>query len=127
GWKMDFSAGLAATGLMNHQYYYAGIRQETVDVLGSDSTTTQETRNYGTISQMNQDQFDWSIAVLAHAYPRTGRVASLGITTGVLLRPENVQWLFGGSLMLGHRNRLVLSAGGTLGSVQVLTDSQVEG
>lgn len=121
GWKVDFSAGIAITGLQDHKYFYDDQRQETAEVVGD---SVPEVKNFATIRESVRSPFDWSAAVMAHGYARTAIVPSFGITTGVLLRPESVRWLGGASVMLGHRNRFVLSGGVAIGAARRLADGQ---
>lgn len=124
GWKIDFSAGIAITGLQDHKYFYSDVRQETVQQVDAQGDTSSVAKNYATIRESTRSPFDWSAAVMAHAYSRTAIVPAVGMTMGVLLRPESVRWLGGTSVMLGHRHRFVLSGGVAVGKAKRLADGK---
>lgn len=124
GWKIDFSAGIAITGLQDHKYFYSDVRQEMVQQVDAQGDTSSVAKNYATIRESTRSPFDWSAAVMAHAYSRTAIVPAVGMTMGVLLRPESVRWLGGTSVMLGHRHRFVLSGGVAVGKAKRLADGK---
>jgi len=66
--------------------------------------------------------FNTGIALLAHAYSRSGKFANYGLTSGLSfnLNNQNLNYMFGGSLLLGEDQRFIISLGVTAGRVKEL-------
>lgn len=120
GFKIDFSTGIAISWLTDRQYYYSTVREVTVQQSSTETeegTVIQEQVNrLGTISERRQSP-DFGAAVLGHFYPRSGRKVNLGLCLGGLLNSSGFDLLTGGTLILGQRQRFVLSGGVALGEV----------
>lgn len=123
GWKVDFSTGASFSGLFDRSYYWDGVRT-TTEVLhnqqGGDSTTV--TRTFATIKQSDRQNFELNLAILAHGYIRTGTLFNVGPAFGMAVQSQNVKWLTGASLLIGHKQRFVFTVGKVWGTVQRLQD-----
>lgn len=131
GWKVDFSTGIVATGLMDSDYFFDKVRTETTTVpdtvsilIGADTTYQiefdEESKKYGTIREGRPNDIDWGVGFLAHFYPRTSTIMNVSVTAGALVRQQGVGVCAGGSVLLGKRQRLVLSGGAIFGKVKRL-------
>lgn len=111
GWKIDFSSGFILHNLLDKEY------------VTQDSSIT-DTTSVSRIIEKNKGNLDVSIGILSHVYPRTGRRANVGLSTGFILdNGTTVRYLAGGSLMLGYEQRFILSGGWIGGKVNRLDNS----
>ena len=126
GWKIDFSTGVVITSLRDSKFFLDGIRS-TTDTLGVDTSTNApitKSTYFSTTKESTKEPFDWGVAVMAHLYPRLGIIPNISITTGAMIRQEGVRWLGGASILLGRRERLVLTGGVAWGKVDRLKDGR---
>lgn len=116
GWKIDFSAGFALNNLLSHEYVF---KYDTADLDG-DGTADDVAQ----IIKKDKGARTIDLALMAHMYPRTGTYVNGGINTGFVIENGDVlKYLVGGSLMLGSKQRTVISGGWIMGSVDRLDNS----
>jgi len=104
GWKADFSVGPVVS-------FGSNAKDETYflrDVPGQDSVTLEKQDNNNTISP--------GIGAMMHFYPRTGKDWALGPMCGVgagfqSVSDVNFSLFLGASLILGKRQKIIVSAG----------------
>jgi hypothetical protein len=112
GWKIDFSSGFALNSLVDNKYSIQ------YGLAGSGINNKIDSAR---IIRQNEGNWLADIALMAHAYPRTGTRFNAGLTSGVVLRNgTNVKYLLGGSLMFGYEQRFILSGGCIMGYIDVL-------
>lgn len=106
GFKLDFSTGFVFNGLQTQNYKLLA--------LDTDNVVIRE--------EENGLSFNTGIALLAHAYQRSRNVANYAITTGLSfnLNNQNLNYILGGSILLGDDQRFIFSAGVTAGKVKEL-------
>lgn len=116
GFKIDFSTGIGATGLIDKSY--STTATSTTITSGTSTAASPET-----IIERNEGDFRLGIVVLSHAYFRTGARLNVALTGGFMI-DNNVatRYLAGGSLILGREQRLILSGGWAIGKVKRLDD-----
>jgi hypothetical protein len=127
GWKLDFSTGVVVTGLRDHSYFYDDVRNETLTTQGSDGADSLVTRTYATVRESEKNKLALNFGVMMHAYSRSGRYVNYGPTIGFVVGTTGMRVLGGGSLLLGKRQRLVLSGGIAIGYVDKLQDGRETG
>jgi|GEM_PF-5068812 len=111
GLKIDFSAGLAGTSLINQSFYV------------KDSVPTNADLKRGKIKENPKFPFDLGPAAFMHFYCRSGRLCNLGGNFGIMTNTEgDLRYLLGGSLMFGIKTRFCLNTGVTVGKVKELRD-----
>lgn len=127
GWKFDFSTGIIATRLRDQAFTTIDttVFDTTFfvepDFTVKDSITAITAVSKKEIIQNNKGDFDYGLSVLGHFNYRTGGWFSCGFSLGALLDDEtNLKYLFGGSLILGFDQRLILSGGIAIGRVKRL-------
>ena len=126
GLAIDFSAGLILYGLVDHQF--TTVPTAVYDSTYNDSNELMiDTTTKARVVQELSDEIDWSAGVLAHFYYRNmlgSNRLNLGLTTGLLADNVNADFkvrpMFGGSVILGSEQRIVLSGGVILGKVSRL-------
>jgi len=100
GWRIDFSGGMSVSSLVDHNFI---IR----DSLG-----------YKSIVQNDPDAVNYGPSVLMHFY---NKAFPVGGSMGVMLNNSSgLQYLVGGSLLLGDHQRLAINGGMTFGQAQRL-------
>lgn len=106
GFKLDFSTGFVFNGLQIQNYKLLA--------LDTDNVVIRE--------EENGLSFNTGIALLAHAYQRSRSVANYAITTGLSfnLNNQNLNYVLGGSILLGDDQRFIISTGITAGRVKEL-------
>lgn len=116
--KIDFSTGLAFNRLIDDKYE---IVKEDKPIV-KDSTNTVITNDTIRVIRSSKNLFNAGPTVLAHGYFRTGRQVAYGFTAGLSynFQNENLNYVLGGSLLLGQEQRLILTAGMFLGKRKVL-------
>lgn len=107
GFKLDFSTGFVFNGLTNENYR----------LLEYDSNNVQ-------IKRETKDKipFNTGISLMAHGYMRTGCFINLAVTTGLAynLNNQNLNFMLGGSVLLGADQRFILTFGAMAGRVKEL-------
>lgn len=124
GFKIDFSAGLAYTTLIDDEFEAVFDRTDVVRDstfnAGDTTITVTNTARYR-IDQKSGTDFNIGAAIMAHAYYRSGAYINPAISVGFLVNNNTpAQYLIGGSLAIGHEARLVLTAGTAFGKVKRL-------
>ncbi|MBO0950991.1 hypothetical protein [Fibrella forsythiae] len=133
GFKIDFSAGIGATGLLDEAFTTvaksATITSTTltttvtngVSTTGLTSATSVTSEDI--ITKRNEGEFRLGLITLAHAYVRTGWRVNLAFTGGFMI-DNNIatRYLVGGSLLIGREQRLILTYGLAYGKVKRLDD-----
>lgn len=106
GFKLDFSTGFIISGLYDDKY---DVRQ------GMDS-------NYVQIKEEISAKLNLGITLLAHAYFRSTDFINPAITSGlsVNLGNQSLNYILGGSILLGEDQRFIISSGLILGKVKTL-------
>ncbi len=138
GFKIDFSLGFMGTGLVNYKYITQTLNlADTTYKLGKEGIVMEDKKavidtvrflNKNKILRSNEGDFRFGMALLSHAYIRTGERLNVGLTTGFMLDNNiNAAYLLGGSVMLGSERRWVLSGGWAVGKVKRLEDGLSEG
>ncbi len=108
GFKLDFSTGLALSGLGNKSYTIVESEREGfVQIKENDE---------------NFSRLSMGISLLAHAYFRNARFTNVGITSGLTVNISNqsLNYVLGGSLLLGEDQRFIISAGAIFGKAEHL-------
>lgn len=105
GFKLDFSTGFLVSGLYDENY---SIRPN-----GSDNVQLKEEF---------KNKLNLGITLLAHAYCRGTRFINPAITSGlsINLNTQTLNYVLGGSLLLGEDQRFIISLGAVLGKVKAL-------
>ncbi|MEO8446403.1 MAG: hypothetical protein ABI528_02850 [bacterium] len=110
GFRFDFSTGIYVTGLVNENF-----------VTFAENDSSRILRN-------GDSKFNTGISALVHGYWRTGKVVNFGFNAGAgVSSNENLQYLFGLSLLIGTKQRIVLNGGLTGGKVNRLSSVVTEG
>ena len=148
GFKIDFSTGIGATGLIDE--VFTTIReQRTTTMLSTSGVSTTITAGMpatitmGTsatamsvtattmediITRRNEGDFRLGLIVLSHAYFRTGWLINASFTGGFMVDNNvSTRYLLGGSLLMGRDQRLILTFGKAWGKVKRLDDGLHEG
>ncbi|UTW61811.1 hypothetical protein KFE98_17630 [bacterium SCSIO 12741] len=108
GLKIDGSAGLFFTTLRDDEFL-------TRDEYTADSTLQKR------IYQKETGDFAISAGALVHFYARTNSYFNAGLSVGAILTNEaNPQYLLGGGLLIGRKQRVVLNGGWSFGRVKRL-------
>lgn len=130
GFAVNFSTGFGVSALNDRRFYYSDTRTDSTavtNIAGTDTTTTMVAGDtFGKIAGERGD-LNYGLTALAHFYTRSGGKVNLSLTLGGLIQQDQVLWLGGGSLLLGQRQRLVLSGGVALGNVLRLKKGYEEG
>ena len=125
GFKLDFSTGIATTGLIDQAFTTTAATGTVVSgtATGGISTTAQDY-----IIKRDEGNYRIGLVLLAHAYVRTGWRVNLSITGGFMI-DNNIatRYLIGGSLLLGREQRVILTWGKAFGKVKRLDDGLKEG
>ncbi|MGB0850543.1 MAG: hypothetical protein ACPGTP_04805 [Bacteroidia bacterium] len=83
------------------------------------------------ITEVDGENYTPNISAYINFYPYSGKIGQLGGTFGVGVpissTSRNFNFLFGGSAILGTKNKVVLHAGATLGQVKKLDNALVTG
>lgn len=106
GFKLDYSTGFVFNGLQSKNY-----------------KIIPEGTDYARIKEEEKSlSFNTGIALLAHAYSRTGKFINYGLTTGLSfnLDNQNLNYMCGISSILGEDQRFILSLGITAGKIKEL-------
>ena len=113
GFKIDFSAGLLVTELVDENY-----------VTKPNAVAPGATQTY-TIAEGSSDDLAFNGAAFTHFYwRRPGFISGLGLSLGIAAR-NNPIYAVGGSLFFGSRQRVVLTGGLAFGSVSRLNGAKV--
>jgi len=111
GFKIDFSAGLLVTQLVDKNFTTRPIR----------NTNPQQYR----VREGSEDAFSFNAAAFTHFYWRTpGFVSGAGLSLGIAAR-NNPIYGIGASLFFGRNQRVVLTGGLAFGSVSRLNGVDV--
>lgn len=108
GFKLDFSTGLALSGLGNKSY----------------SIVESERSGFVQIKEDDEkfSRLSMGISLLAHAYCRNAEFINYAITSGLTVNISNqsLNYVLGGSLLLGEDQRFIISAGAIFGKTEQL-------
>lgn len=114
GFKIDFSAGLFVSNLIDHKYVVLDD-----SIYGGTDTALIGSR----LMRNKEGDYRLGLGSMGHAYFRWSKYVNMGINFGVgIMQDQNVNYLFGGSLMFGKEQRLILNGGLTGGYVNRLSD-----
>lgn len=126
GFKIDFSAGLFASGLHDRAYVSSQSTRITMDSIVTDGVVgvipTQTT--YSKILERKSDKFSYGPMAFIHFYSRNSRDINFGayIGTGFLFKNDAKPVIsFGGSMLFGKYQRLILGLGAGISSVTRLS------
>ena len=112
GFKIDFSTGLFVSNLIDYKYAV------TRDSIFSANDTLRGYR----VFRNEEGKIKLGLSAMMHLYYRFSSIINVGLNFGVGIIPEqSVSYLGGGSLILGNKNRFILSGGVILGSVERLS------
>jgi hypothetical protein len=116
GLKIDFSAGMFATGLMDREY-------EKMPYFEKDTIS----KLLFSIKEKNKGNFNFAFGGMVNITPRLGTSWIVpGISIGVAYaNNQKLQFLAGGSLLLGKTERIILHAGAAMGLAQTLDNSRI--
>jgi hypothetical protein len=126
GFKMDFSAGIFGTSLINKNYTTKVVQcYDTVyykhNFIQTDSIVRIDTSNKNQIILDDLGKFTVGIGLLAHFYFRTSTWFNVALNTGFMIDNNiSTNYLFGISFLLGHNARFNINAGGVVGKVRRL-------
>ncbi|WP_394774727.1 hypothetical protein [Flavobacterium sp.] len=110
GWKIDFSTGIFFNGgnddFMGRELQYQPI---------TDSTVTIKNKDGG-------DRILLSLGALMHIYRRTGKSVNYALSPGLSTTTafDGVNFHLGASVLLGYKNRLVITGGLVLREAKIL-------
>lgn len=111
GLKVDFSAGLAGTTLVDQSFYVKDSVPSNVDL------------KRGKIKENPKFAFDLGPAAFMHIYCRSGRMCNWGGNFGIMTNTDGkTRCLLGASLMFGIKTRFCLNTGIAMGSVKELRE-----
>jgi hypothetical protein len=109
GWRLDFSAGVGIGQMPNEEFALVDS--------GAVLHVVEERSTALSVGAMG----------LAHFRYRSCGDVTFGVSAGIMYDDsKRLRYLLGGSLMLGHRQRIVLSGGAALGKVQLLSGTQAD-
>jgi hypothetical protein len=128
GFKIDFSTGFTHTSLNSDAFTYVptGTRNDTTYYrddyfVTTDSITGIQEVNLYKLKKLGNSQVNIGVTALLHFYSRTGRLVNIGGVMGLTFDTKtDFKYLVGGSLMLGQQQRIVLSGGLAIGTVDRL-------
>lgn len=141
GFKIDFSSGLFAHGLIDKKYAFGNSRTK-IDTTHSyipvwdkvnnltvmkDSISGFTARSERQIFRGSGENFNIGLGVLLHAYTRWGKRINGGISIGGIIDNQStIKYTGGVSLLLGREQRLILTGGVALGKIKKLIDGLKE-
>lgn len=115
GFKIDFSAGFALSNLRSKSFLIKEVEPEIENVPQKKIIFDKYGQNIGA-------------AVFAHFYPRTGTLVNISGTLGFMVNLETeYSYLAGASLIIGKKQRAIVSAGCNYGKVDRLDPRYKEG
>ncbi|MBS0027671.1 hypothetical protein ACTJJ0_03315 [Chitinophaga sp. 22321] len=126
GLKIDFSTGIALTGLKDFTY----ILKDTVVSYRTDTATGTLPRDTTgkIIRRENDGKSSVNFGIYMHVYPRLSSNYNVSLTVGISTNTNlDINFVTGGSLLFGSRRRLVLTGGVIWGKVERLSNSVEEG
>jgi hypothetical protein len=122
GFKVDFSAGFIGTTLKDDQFFLKPTKDTSyfeMDGIVTDSITSIEDKNI--IRSLDNGKFQIGISIMGHFYSRIGKRVNLAISPGFYLNTDsNINYLIGGSALLGLEQRFILNVGCAFGKVKTL-------
>jgi len=127
GFKIDFSFGVFASGLVDHNFTTAPVN-DTVHVAGQPDKVEVK----GKVIREKSDSYNFGLGVLSHYYTRSdwcllGPRFNVSLTGGLLVDTDKrTKYLIGGSLLLGSEQRAVISGGFIFGKVKRLAEGLEE-
>ncbi len=128
GFKIDFSFGVFASGLVDHNFTTAPVN-DTVRVAGQPDKVEVK----GKVVREKSDSYNFGLGILSHYYSRWDRCVfgprfNVSLTGGLLVDTDKrTKYLVGGSLLLGSEQRAVISGGCIFGKVRRLAEGLEEG
>lgn len=113
GLKIDFSAGIFSSGLVDLSY-------SKVQLLRPDSSLV--TGDTFAVKKQNTGSFNFSFGGMVNIYPRLGASwITIGASVGVAYSDnQKLQFLLGGSLHFGKTERLILHGGIAMGLIKTI-------
>lgn len=125
GFKIDFSTGIFLTGLKDANYVFI---DSTVKYRRPDDTTNSIQTLVDTTGKIvireNSGKSKIGFGVLVHAYPRISSNYNISLTAGLAVNTETeLNFMLGGSLLLGSNRRFVISGGLIWGKVKKLSNT----
>lgn len=106
GFKLDFSTGFVFNTIYDKEYVIVNAANDHVQ-----------------IRDKNEElHFNTGLALMAHAYRRSGKFFNWGGTTGISynLNVQNLNYLLGLSALFGQEQRFILTAGAMMGKSKIL-------
>lgn len=114
GFKIDFSAGLFITNLIDHKF---------VSLADSINGGTDSVKTGFKLVRNNEGLYKFGLASMGHVYWRWWKNINIGFNMGVgILQDQSVTYMVGGSLMFGRQQRFILNGGYTFGYVSRKAD-----
>ena len=111
GFKSDFSVGFVASNLKDRTYL---LKPQMVEE-GMDPQNR--------IIEQDNGQFQIGIAIHGHFYTRIGRRFNLALSPGFAINTDSrINYLLGGSIILGKEQRFILNSGAAFGKVLRISD-----
>ena len=126
GLKIDFSTGIALSGLKDFTY----ILKDTVVSYRADTAagTLPRDTTGRIVRRENDGKSSVNFGIYMHVYPRLSSNYNVGLTVGISTNTNlDINFVTGGSLLLGSKRRLVLTCGVIWGKVDRLSNSVEEG
>lgn len=126
GLKIDFSTGIALSGLKDFAY----ILKDTVVSYRTDTAagTLPRDTTGRIVRRENDGKSSVNFGIYMHVYPRLSSNYNVGLTVGISTNTNlDINFVTGGSLLLGSKRRLVLTGGVIWGKVDRLSNSVEEG
>jgi len=129
GFKADFSAGFIGTNLIDKNYFLKPMK-DTSNVI-SNGIVTDSIDTIININQINladDGGFNIGISIMAHFYRRMGKRLNFAISPGFSLDTDSrINYLIGGSFILGLEQRFIINAGLNFGKIKELSEVYEEG
>ncbi|MEM6736102.1 MAG: hypothetical protein AAF620_08545 [Bacteroidota bacterium] len=125
GLKIDFSSGIVFSGLTD--FSYSKINSDSVEVTGTGADADTVATYSNLVRQESGNKTNYAVGVFAHFYPRLSRSFNVSVTLGASVGEDFIsQTMVGGSLLVGRKQRFVLSGGFTFGKVDRLRTQYLE-
>lgn len=129
GFKADFSAGFIGTNLIDKNYFLKPMKD--TSYVRSNGIVTDSIDTISDVNEINladEGGFNIGISVMAHFYLRIGRRLNFAISPGFSLDTDSrINYLIGGSVIMGLEQRFIINAGLNFGKIKELSEVYEEG
>jgi len=128
GFKVDFSAGFMGSFVKDYSYVLNPANDTTYTTPTPNPDSIKNIVVQNQIEKVNDGDFYIGAGVMAHFHNRCAPRLGVAISTGFMFREDSrVNYLLGGSLLLGLEQRLIISGGLAFGQAKRVAQPYSEG